>query len=103
MISFDTNILVYAADREAGERHHRAAKLIERAITRGNCIQTLQSFCEFFNVVTRKSGVEPGAAAAFIEGWRAVLAVEAATGADLAEAIRGVQEHRLHSGMRCSG
>ncbi len=41
MISFDTNILVYAADSEAGERRHRAAKLIERAITQGNCIQSL--------------------------------------------------------------
>jgi predicted nucleic acid-binding protein len=28
MISFDTNIFVYAADGEAGERHHRAAVLL---------------------------------------------------------------------------
>ena len=55
MISFDSNILVYAPDRTAGERHGAAVDLIERSIRRGNCIQTLQSLCEFFNVVTRKA------------------------------------------------
>ena len=95
MISFDTNILVYAADRAAGERHPLAVDLIERSIRRGNCIQTLQSLCEFFSVVTRKSGIEGSAAAAFIEGWQAVMPVEPSTPADLAEAIRAVGVHRL--------
>jgi predicted nucleic acid-binding protein len=95
VISFDSNILVYAADREAGERHVAAGDLVERSIRRGNCIQTLQSFCEFFNVVTRKSGIEAGAAAAFVDGWRAVMLVEAATPADLGEAMRAVSVHRI--------
>jgi predicted nucleic acid-binding protein len=95
VISFDTNILVYAADAAAGERHLQAAALIERAIRRGDCIQTLQSFCEFFSVTTRKSGISPGAAAAFVEGWAAVTTVEAADAADLGEAIRAVRQHRL--------
>jgi predicted nucleic acid-binding protein len=68
MICFDTNILVYVADSEAGERHGTAVDLVERSIRRGNCIQTLQSLCEFFSVVTRKSGIETGAAAAFVDG-----------------------------------
>jgi predicted nucleic acid-binding protein len=95
MISFDTNILVYAADRAAGDRHDSAVDLIERSIRRGNCIQTLQSFCEFFNVVTRKAGIEAGTAAAFVEGWRSVMLVEAATPADLDEAIRAVGAHQI--------
>ncbi len=95
MISFDTNILVYAADRTAGERHGAAVDLLEQSIRRGNCIQTLQSFCEFFNVVTRKSGIETGAAAAFVDGWRAVMLVEAATPADLGEAMRAVGVYRI--------
>jgi predicted nucleic acid-binding protein len=93
VISFDTNILVYAADRTAGEHHRQAAELIERAIRQGNCLQTLQSLCEFFNAVTRKSGIAPDVAAAFVEGWRAVLPIEAATEADLADAMRAVSEH----------
>ncbi|MBV9376075.1 MAG: PIN domain-containing protein [Alphaproteobacteria bacterium] len=95
MISFDTNILVYAADRGGGERHSAAVDLIERSIRRGNCIQTLQSFCEFFSVVTRKSGIETGTATAFVDGWRSVMLVEAATPGDLGEAMRAVTVYRI--------
>jgi predicted nucleic acid-binding protein len=95
VISFDSNILVYAADRAAGERHVAAVDLLERSIRRGNCIQTLQSLCEFFNVVTRKSGIEAGIAAAFVEGWLSVMLVEAATPADLGEAMRAVGVYRI--------
>jgi predicted nucleic acid-binding protein len=95
VISFDTNILVYAADAAAGERHLSAADLIERSIRRGNCIQTLQSLCEFFSVVTRKSGIAASAAAAFVEGWRSVMLVEAGTPADLGEAMRAIGAYRM--------
>jgi predicted nucleic acid-binding protein len=95
VISFDSNILVYAADRAAGERHVAAVDLLERSIRRGNCIQTLQSLCEFFIVVTRKSGIEAGIAAAFVEGWLSVMLVEAATPADLGEAMRAVGVYRI--------
>ena len=95
MISFDSNILVYAADRDAGERHRRAATLIENSIRAGNCIQTLQSLCEFFNVLTRKLSVDPLAAAAFVEGWSAVVSVETSRTQDLADAMRAVRVHRL--------
>jgi len=95
VISFDSNILVYAADSRAGKRHGAAVDLMERSIRRGNCIQTLQSFCEFFSVVTRKSGIETGAAAAFVEGWRSVVLVEAATPDDLSAAMRAVAMYRI--------
>jgi len=95
MISFDSNILVYTADSVAGERHRIAVDLLERSIRRGNCIQTLQSFCEFFNVVTRKSGIETAAAAAFVDGWRAVVLVEAATVDDLGDAMRAAAVYRI--------
>jgi predicted nucleic acid-binding protein len=95
MISFDTNILVYAADAGAGWRHGAAVDLLERSIRVGNCIQTLQSLGEFFSVVTRKSGIETGAAAAFVNGWQSVMLVEAATAADLGEAMRAVSAYRI--------
>ena len=95
MISFDSNILVYAADRDAGERHEAAVDLLERSIRLGNCIQTLQSLCEFFSVVTRTFGIEASAAAAFVEGWRSVMLVEAATPDDLSQAMRAVALHRI--------
>jgi predicted nucleic acid-binding protein len=95
LISFDANVLVYAADRNVGLRHDRAVELIERAIRVGNCIQTLQSFCEFYNVATRKLGVDPQVAAVFVDGWHATLPVETPVTADLTDAMRAVREHRL--------
>jgi predicted nucleic acid-binding protein len=95
LISFDANVLVYAADRLAGERHRRAADLLERSMRLQNCSQPLQSFAEFFNVVTRKAGVDALAAAAIIEVWGEAMTVEAAVMEDLHTAIRAVREHRL--------
>jgi len=71
VISFDTNILVYAVDNTAGERHAIAADLIERSIRHGGCVQTLQSLAEFFSAVTRKASIAPDLAATFIKGWQA--------------------------------
>jgi predicted nucleic acid-binding protein len=95
VISFDTNILVYAADNTAGYRHLRALDLIERSIRQGGCIQTLQSLAEFFSVVTRKARVAPDVAASFIEGWRAVIPIEASTPADLDDAVQAARYHSL--------
>jgi predicted nucleic acid-binding protein len=95
LISFDSNVLVCAADRDAGQRHEQAATLVERAIRAGNCIQTLQSLCEFYNVATRKMGVTPLAAAALVDGWNSLIAVETPVLADLTNAMRAVREHRL--------
>lgn len=95
MISFDSNILVYAADFRGGERHRVAADLVERAMRSQNCIQTLQSFCEFFNVVTRKAGVERTAASELVDTWSTAMTVEYATLQDLAHAMRAVGEHGL--------
>jgi predicted nucleic acid-binding protein len=95
VISFDTNILVYAADRLAGERHRRAFELLQRAMRRQICLQPLQSFTEFFHVVTRKSGVDPAAATTLIDSWIGAVTVEAAEVADLTSAMRAVREYRL--------
>ena len=95
MISFDSNILIYAVDREAGERHEQAASLIERAIRANNCMQPLQTLCEFFTVATRKIGLDPLVAQSFVEGWYAVIPVEPATMDDLANAMRAVRQYRL--------
>jgi predicted nucleic acid-binding protein len=95
VISFDTNILVYAADNMAGERHAIAADLIERSIRHGGCVQTLQSLAEFFSVVTQKASVASDVAASFIKGWQAVLPIEASTPADLDQAMQAARDHSL--------
>jgi predicted nucleic acid-binding protein len=95
VISFDTNVLIYAVDRDEGLRHEQAAALLELAMRSGNCLQPLQSFSEFYNVLTRKIRVAAERAEAFITAWRGIFAVEAATIADLDHAMRAVREHQL--------
>jgi predicted nucleic acid-binding protein len=95
LISFDTNVLVYAADPNGGARRERSADLVARAMRAQNCLQPLQSFCEFFNVITRKAGVDANAAAALISAWSAAMTVEYASLDDLDTAMRGVREHGL--------
>ncbi|WP_308389713.1 hypothetical protein [Acidithiobacillus sp. AMEEHan] len=48
-ISIDTNILVYAMDRDAGKRHVRAVKVVEQAVD-SDCILTTQALGVFHGV-----------------------------------------------------
>jgi predicted nucleic acid-binding protein len=95
VISFDTNVLIYAVDRDSGPRHQQAAALLEQAMRSQNCLQTLQSLSEFYNVLTRKIRITAAQAEAFVTAWRAVFPVEAASIADLDHAMRAVREHQL--------
>ena len=64
-VSLDANILVYAL--QADERRHLTARdVVGRAIG-GDCIQTLQSMAECFNVLVRKRHFEPLAAKEQVE------------------------------------
>ena len=56
--SFDTNILVYACDRAAGDRHERARELVGRAAF-ADCVLTQQVIGEFLNVGRRVLKAEP--------------------------------------------
>ena len=39
--TLDTNLLVYAIDRDAGERHQQAVAIVDRAVEL-DCVLTLQ-------------------------------------------------------------
>jgi predicted nucleic acid-binding protein len=93
-ISFDANVLVYAADGDAGSRHLRAADLVQRAAT-ADCFLTLQTCGEFFHVVTRKGKLSVEKARRSLDDWRHIFPVHAATTAALDEALKAVQTHHL--------
>lgn len=95
MISFDTNILIYSVDRDAGIRHDTAVALVERSVRAGICIQPLQSLCEFFSIATRKTGLDATTAAEVVARWQAAVPIQPASDDDLRNAMRGVQEHGL--------
>ena len=92
--SLDTNILVYAVDRDGGERHRRSVELVGRSARR-DCVLTLQALAEFFHATTRKGLLAPSQAGDFVRDWLEVFEVAAANRAALVDAMNAVDEHRL--------
>ena len=92
--SLDTNILVYAVDRDADERHRRSRELMAQA-SRRDCVLTVQALAEFFHATTRKNLLEPARASAFVRSWLDVFRVVAADDSALLDAMDAVEEHRL--------
>lgn len=66
MISLDANILVYAADGDAGQRHAQARDTLRRA-SQSRAALTEQALFEFFHAATRKGKVSFEEAEATIE------------------------------------
>jgi predicted nucleic acid-binding protein len=94
-VTFDTNVLVYAAFQGPGPKGHRARELIERAMRANTCLLLLQTLAEFANVVIRKEAIPAGEAGAMIAAWRAALPVHATEVDDLAVALSAVKSHRF--------
>jgi predicted nucleic acid-binding protein len=92
--SIDTNILVYAIDRDAGERHERAKEIVGRAAEH-DCVLTVQALAEFFHVTTRKKRLDPAQASDYVEAWLRVFRSAAAGETALVAAMEAVEEHRL--------
>ena len=93
-MTLDANILVYAAQR--GERRHGAAIALVRRAVSADCVQTLQSFGECFDVLRRKRGFEPTQAQSILREYREILPrMVGATPDDLDEAMRAHASHGL--------
>jgi predicted nucleic acid-binding protein len=91
-VTLDTNVLVYAFNSRE-EKHTAAAALLRRAAS-GDCVQPMQTFGEFFHVMTRKHRHPADDAVAAIEGFRAVVASTAAEERDFEEAVRIAVRYR---------
>jgi predicted nucleic acid-binding protein len=95
MISFDTNVLVYATASNSDAKVRRARELIARVMRGGEGILLLQTLAEFANVAIRKAGISVQQVRLIIDAWRAVLPVQAANDEDLIAALEAVRAHRL--------
>ncbi len=93
-LTFDTNILFYAADVSAGARHVAALDLVERAARAGSVL-TLQSLAEFYAAITRKGVLGHDEAENHVKKWQRVFTVHPASEDCLADAMWAVREHRL--------
>jgi len=95
MISFDTNVLIYATAADADERASRARDLLARAMRAGNGVLLLQSLTEFSNVAIRKAGIAVETVQRILQAWCAVIPIQAADESDLFTALEAVRAHRL--------
>lgn len=93
--SLDTNILVYAADRDADPSRREASRALVAGAAGRDCLLTLQSLAEFFAATTRKNRLTPEAAAGFVGDWLEVFPVVPNASADLPDAIRAVESQRI--------
>src|SRR5215213_4492767 len=103
MLTFDTNILVYATAPQALEKGSRARDLVAHGLRSTSTILLLQTLSEFSNIALRKEGMPVVAILRLIEAWQALLPVHAAEEADLIPALGAFAVTVCHSGMPCCG
>ncbi|MDE1145549.1 MAG: PIN domain-containing protein [Azospirillaceae bacterium] len=90
--TIDTNILVYAVDTQAGDRHRTALDVLARARGR-DCVLTVQVLGELFRALTGRHKVPASHAAAMVQAWRDALPVVAADDQCLVDAMDAVTAH----------
>jgi predicted nucleic acid-binding protein len=95
MVSFDTNVLVYATASISDEKVKWARDLLSRAMRATTSILLLQTLAEFSNIAIRKARIPAKDIRTTIEAWRAVLPIQAADESDLLLALEAVRAHRL--------
>ena len=93
-VTLDSNILVYSADHQAGERQLAAIELLQR-VSKSDCVLTLQSLAEFFNVTARKLKLPLDRVEVHISDWRSVYPIFSANESCFENAIDIVRRHRL--------
>ena len=92
--TLDTNILVYALERQNDAKHRAARDLVRQARTR-DCVITLQTLGELFRTLTRKVRMPPAEAVAAVHDWRSAVPIVAADEACLTDARDAAVGHHL--------
>jgi predicted nucleic acid-binding protein len=92
--TFDTNVLFYASDSTAGEKHKKALSLTDSAIGH-DCVLTLQSLGELTNAVIKRRATFADRAQLIVRAYRESFPVVSATEADLDDAILAHQQHNI--------
>jgi predicted nucleic acid-binding protein len=95
VISFDTNVLVYATATISDVKVMRARDLIARAMRAASSVLLLQTLAGFSNVAIRKARIPVKDIRRTIDAWRAVMPVQAADVGDLSAALEAVRAHRM--------
>ena len=92
--TLDTNILIYAVDRDAGHKHDYSKALVGQAAL-CDCVLTVQVLGEFFHATTRKSLLDNSHSSKFVKDWLEVFETASANDSVLLETIDTVENHKL--------
>ena len=92
--TLDTNILIYAVDRDAGHKHDYSKNLVGQAAL-CDCVLTAQVLGEFVHATTRKNLLDISHSNKFVKDWLEVFETASATDSVLLEAIDTVESHKL--------
>ena len=95
MVSFDTNVLVYATVSTPMSKTMRARDLVVRGMKAGENILLLQTLAEFSSVAIRKARIPVDDVRATIDAWRAVFPIQGTEDSDLSAALVAVKKPRL--------
>jgi predicted nucleic acid-binding protein len=93
MVSFDTNVLVYATASISDVKVIRARDLIARPMRAASSVLLLQTLAEFSNVAIRQARIPIKDIRRTIDAWCAVR--QAADDSELLAALEAVRAHRL--------
>ncbi|MBM3356332.1 MAG: PIN domain-containing protein [Betaproteobacteria bacterium] len=93
-VTVDTNLLVYAVDTSARDKHVKAQKLVALAL-KADCVLTLQALAEFYFAVTRKGKLPAAEAKAQVEAWQDLFPVVVAKASTLNRAIAATVSRRI--------
>lgn len=91
-IFFDTNILIYADDADAGAKQERAQQVVEAALNNGNGVLSTQVLQEYFVVATKKLGLPAEIAQKKVE----ILATMTVLAIEVQHVVEAIKLHRLY-------
>lgn len=94
-VSLDTNILIYAIDKDAEYKQVTAIRLIEKCVLEYDCVLTIQSLSEFYFASTRKSIVMHSDAEAQIKDWQLLFPTILPSTHTVEHALNAVAKHTL--------
>lgn len=94
-VSLDTNILIYAIDKDDEQKQLTAIKLIEKCALKYDCALTLQSLSEFYSASTRKNKVTHAQAEAQIKDWQILFPTLLPSTRTVEYALKAVNQHKL--------
>jgi predicted nucleic acid-binding protein len=96
LVGIDTNLLIYAADRDAESDKHRMAAALLKGLARTGCgLLPLQALAEFYAVTTRKNIVPAAVAAVFADALTESFPVHEAALPDIRDAMRVHRDHGI--------